>query len=228
MISPPLQFATKTDQFNERYHKTLKPVPGMACQVGEISRLATMRDWSNTSEEKVFGSWLRNRPIATHRIAGASVGIPPSLIGNHSIISGGATSMWRAGYDIEVIKRCGRWKSASSQWYLWGDRRVVSSIGQGVILTRGRTYRFFDQGETTFDLWVINAGRPGGKGVVKKGSRRSIERLCSNPRGRMRDIYISKVRRVSTHGNRPSMQGDGSMALKGMLETASLKELFDR
>ena len=193
---------SKTDQFNEGGHETLKAVPGHICPVKTIARLITLRDWSNTSEEKVFGGWFRNRLCATFRMAGSAVGIPASRIGNHSLRSGGATAMWRAGYDIEVIKRWGRWKAASPQGYLWDDHRVLATIGQGMLLTKGNTYQFAAQGVTTYDQWasnsgragenesrlgqrgVSNAGRAGGKGP-QWGRRNSTDYLGNNPRERM-------------------------------------------
>ena len=65
------------------------------------------REWPSTPERQVLGIWLRNRLRATLRMAGMAIGIPASHIGNHSLRSGGATAMWLAGYDIEVIKKMG-------------------------------------------------------------------------------------------------------------------------
>lgn len=106
---------SKTDQFNEWDHKTPKCAPGAVCSVKEIARSISMRGWPNTSEEMVFGGWLRNRLCATLRMDGSAVGIPASRIGNRPLRSGGSTAMWRAGYDIEIIIRRGRWESAPFQ-----------------------------------------------------------------------------------------------------------------
>ena len=133
---------SKTDQFNEGDFKTLSAIPGIACPVKAMARLISSRDWDHQSDKQIFGGWLRNRLCATLRLVGVAIGIPASRIGNHSLRSGGVTAMWRAGYDIETIKRWGRWKSASPQGYLRDGRRIMASIGRGMVLTRGNTYQF--------------------------------------------------------------------------------------
>ena len=104
---------SKTDQYNAGNYKTLKAIPGPLCPVKAVARLITLQSWEEESDGRVFGKWLRNRLSAILRLAGSAIGVPASRVGNHSLRSGGATAMWRAGYDIEVIKRWGRWKSAS-------------------------------------------------------------------------------------------------------------------
>ena len=133
---------SKTDQFNEGDRKTPKSVHGLVRPVKAVGRLITMRDWPDASDEKVFGGWLRNRMRAVLRMDGTSIGIPASRICNHSLRYGGDTAIWRAGYDIGIIRRRGRWKSASSQGYLRGDHRVLAPIGQGAMSTRGNNYQF--------------------------------------------------------------------------------------
>ena len=71
------------------------------CPANAVARLITLMDWHRAPEDKVFGGW--------------AMGIPDSRIGGHSLRSGGATAMRRAEYDIEVIKRLGRWKSTATQ-----------------------------------------------------------------------------------------------------------------
>ena len=184
----------------------------------------TVGGWSCESDKKVFGEWLRNRLSAVLRMAGTAMGIPASRIGNHSLRSGGATAMWRAGYDVEVIKRWGSWKSASSQGYLWDDHRVLATIGHGMLTTKGNTYQFAAQGATKFDDWVVNSGRAGGKGRGK-GRRHSVEYLSTNPPERLRALSktMSKELRHEDHHDR---QKDGFMPLTSLLNAPSFRELF--
>ena len=76
----------------------------------------TLKEWPHDSEAKVFGGWVRNRLCAILRMAGTAMGTPASRIGNHSLLPGGATAMWRAGYDVEIIKR-------------WGDGNLLRPKG---------------------------------------------------------------------------------------------------
>ena len=101
---------SKADQFNEDGRKTSKSAPAPVCPVKAIARLMTQTTWSCKSENQVFGKRIRNLLWATLRLAVSEIGIPASRIVNRSIRSGGAAAMWRAGYDIEVINRCGRWE----------------------------------------------------------------------------------------------------------------------
>lgn len=91
--------------------------------------------------------------------------VPDSRIGNHPFLPGGSPAIWRAGYDIGVTKRRGRWESASFHGYLMGGRRVLAAIGQGAMCTKGNTYQFAPQGKYGRDQWVTNSGRAGGEGL---------------------------------------------------------------
>ena len=106
---------SKTDQLNEGDFKTLKSIDGVLCPVKAVARLMTSKQWPCQSEDKGFGHWVRNRLSEMSRLAGASVGVQAPRIGNHSLRSGGAADMWRPGYEVEITKRWGRWKSASFQ-----------------------------------------------------------------------------------------------------------------
>ena len=234
---------SKTDQYNEGNFKTLKAVPGPVCPVKAMARLITLQEWGGDSEERVFGKWPRNRLSAILRLAGSAIGIPASRIGNHSLRSGGATAMWRAGYDIEVIKRRGRWKSASPQGYLWDDHRVLSTIGYGMLGTKGNTYQFAARGESDFDYWVTNEGRAGGhepygarnqrrfyngRAGGKESSwecHRARDFLSENPRERIRAISKCMSKELR-HQDQCHMQRDGFMPLDDLLKLESTTDLF--
>ena len=52
-------------------------------------------------------------------VKGAAAGLCPSQLGTHCLRIGGATAFYKAGYDIECIKRLGRWASNAVHNYLW-------------------------------------------------------------------------------------------------------------
>ena len=163
---------SKTDQFNEGDFKTLQAVPGPIFPVKAIARLMTTCDWVPDSETRISSDLFRNRLNALLRLAGTAHGIPGSRVGDHSLRSGGATAMWRAGYDIEGTKRWKRWKSASFQGYLWDDHRVLSEIGKGMITTDGNTYQFVAHGETYPHVTArFPSGRAGWYRGQSKGRR---------------------------------------------------------
>eukprot|EP00972_Heterocapsa_arctica_P045311 6688818-Heterocapsa_arctica.AAC.1 len=45
------------------------------------------------------------------RLAGIAVGQDPSRIGSHTLRIGGATAMYHALGDLQVVRRYGRWAS---------------------------------------------------------------------------------------------------------------------
>ena len=71
--------------------------------------------------------------------------------------------MWRAGYDIEAIKRRGRWASAKLQWYLRGGHRVLASTGVGMETAICNTYKFAELGGAAPNPDLANVGRARGR-----------------------------------------------------------------
>ena len=118
----------KTDKFDECDFKTLKSAEGGLCTAKAVGRLITSKQRPSHSEEKAFGSCILYRLDAMLRMDGAAVGAQALGMGNHSLRPGGATAMWRAGYEVEIVKRWGRWESESPQGYLLGDYRIMSTI----------------------------------------------------------------------------------------------------
>ena len=157
--------------------------------------------------------------------------------------------MWRAGYDIEVIKRWGRWKSASSHGYLWDDHRILSTIGRGMITTKGNTYQFAAQGASSYDCWNVNEGRAGGHETFRrrnaiithtdhrfsnrraggKGSswecHNSQNSLSQNPKERVGAISKGMSRELR-HKDHCNMRKDGFMPLSDLLLTPAMIDLF--
>ena len=72
--------------------------------------------------------------------------------------------MFASGYDIEIIKRRGRWVSDSFSFYLWGDDRVLDTVGKGMLNSTGLLDQL--QKQSARDLLKeegFRSGRAGGK-----------------------------------------------------------------
>ena len=139
--------SSKTDQYNDGAFKTLKSVPEPICPVKMWSKFMSSVTYDTLSAQKIFPPGIRSRLTVFLRLAGVSNGIASSRIGNHSLRSGGATAMFQAGYDIEVIKRWGRWRSGSFHSYLWNDQRILATIGRGMSESKGNLSQYKIQGE---------------------------------------------------------------------------------
>ena len=51
--------------------------------------------------------------------AATAVGLPPGRFMSHSLRIGGASALYHATNDIELVKRFGRWSSGAVHGYLW-------------------------------------------------------------------------------------------------------------
>jgi hypothetical protein len=61
------------------------------------------------------------------RAAGA-VGLPPDRFLSHSLRIGGASALFQASADIELVKRMGRWTSSSVQRYLYDGGHTLKEL----------------------------------------------------------------------------------------------------
>ena len=59
-----------------------------------------------------------------------AVGLPPSRFRPHSLRIGGASALYHATGDTEVVKRCGRWSSGAFHGYLWDSSEHYKDIAQ--------------------------------------------------------------------------------------------------
>ena len=48
----------------------------------------------------------------------------------HSLRVGGASALYHAVGDIEIVKRCGRWKSSAFHAYLWDSAEQAKGLAQ--------------------------------------------------------------------------------------------------
>ena len=55
-------------------------------------------------------------------------GLNPDLYSPHSLRAGGATALFRATGDIDLVARFGRWKGRSVHSYLWGSHVMLQGI----------------------------------------------------------------------------------------------------
>ena len=55
------------------------------------------------------------------KLGSVALGYPPDLIGSHSLRKGGATALYAATGDMELVKRFGGWKSEAVHAYLYSD-----------------------------------------------------------------------------------------------------------
>ena len=187
--------SSKTDQFNEGATKVLKTPQSDLRPVRMLSRWKTMTASRTHPKSFVFGPHLRTRLAATLRLAGVECNVDGSRLGAHSMRSGGASAMFTAGYEVEVIKRRGRWSSNNFQSYIWKDHYVMSSIGRGMMMS--------------LPLQSLERGGAGGGRSKSKGK---------GPSAFERSVGISHalskaLRRKGVHG----MLRDGFVSFKELL-----------
>ena len=140
--------------------------------------------------------------------------INPSRIGPHSLRSGGANAMFVVGYDTDVIKIWGRWKSASFTTYLRNDDRILTGVGCGMMLATGLLPQLQRQsGDDLNKERGINDGRAGGKGGRGK-----------SPDSRM-FLISKKMSQLCRHDARTYRQKNGFVDLRDILNHHDMIEL---
>ena len=107
--------------------------------------------------------------------------------------------MFSAWYDVEIIKRWGRWASSTFQQYIWRGQYVMPTIGRGI----------FDD----IQWRSSSTGRSGGGGEVKKKGRRKGVHAVNQ---RMTDISHT-MSRILRHKGMPEMRRDGFVTVRGLL-----------
>ena len=91
-----------------------------------------MSQSNNLDGCRVFRPHLRARVTCERRMAGAPCGVAGSRPGSHSLRIGGASPMFSAGYDFEIIKRWGRWPCSTIRRYICRDYCAMSAIGRWI------------------------------------------------------------------------------------------------
>ena len=193
---------SKTDQFNPGHEKILKATDHELCPVKVFHRWSQLNPTLLESDNLVFPPNIRKTLACALKLAGSYVGLDHSRIGNHSLRSGGATLMFTAGFDIEIIKRWGRWLSPTFHTYIWRDEHILSHIGRGMLRN--------------------TPGLPG-----RAGGKRGISQVSPNTHARhMRLVEISKTMSGALrHRELPTMTEEGWTTVKVVCNLPRLQEL---
>ena len=96
---------------------------------GPEGRLPLFR-WSNGNvlkREEVQGALQK---------AAEACGLPPSRFMSHSLRIGGASALYHATNDIEMVKRFGRWSSGAVHSYLWESATQYEGVAAAMAADR--------------------------------------------------------------------------------------------
>ena len=137
-----LQFRkTKADQLAFGESKTLKSTgKKFLCPVEALERmrLTWPRRFNVASQEgkSPLFRWSSGAVLKRTEIqlllqrAAQGVGLPPERFLSHSLRIGGATALYQATADIELVKRMGRWSSSTVQRYLHDGGSTIPRVSQ--------------------------------------------------------------------------------------------------
>ena len=67
------------------------------------------------------------------RAAASANGNCPGAYSLHSLRSGGATALYQATHDIDLVARFGRWKSKCISVYLWESHQFYAGLGTAMV-----------------------------------------------------------------------------------------------
>ena len=137
---------SKTDWLNlgtVRTHGRIDPQsPNLQiCIVANLQRLFKMlpaREQKGT--HLPFARWENDVLISAFHVtfliktAAKANGLDPDKYTLHSLRSGGATALYRATGDLDLVGRFGRWKGKSIHGYLWESHQML--IGVASLMTR--------------------------------------------------------------------------------------------
>ena len=134
-----LQFRkTKTDQEAFGTCKTMyrSGVDGLCVVVAlcALKKLAPQRFGTGSEALKPLFRWASGQMLKRTQIqvvlqkAARAVGLPPERFLSHSLRIGGASAMFQATGEIELVKRTGRWSSSAVQRYLHDGEVALKGI----------------------------------------------------------------------------------------------------
>ena len=141
---------SKTDYLNQGMIRSIGAIPvnepnSHLCPVRALIRLWNIRPskfYKNI--DRTFATWSSGQPMRTEhlvsvlRMAVFSQGLNPNAFSLHSLRAGGATALYRATGNIELVARMGRWETSSISAYLWESHQVMRGLGQ-LMATGGHT-----------------------------------------------------------------------------------------
>ena len=101
-------------------NKTLRPYSRLKSWFGRIS--------PEDREGQVFGGGILGMVTRLIKWSVAVRNLPSDSFSIRSLRSGGATCLYRAGVDLEFIRRFGRWKSSAFSIYLHFEDKVLRKL----------------------------------------------------------------------------------------------------
>ena len=148
---------SKTDWLNQgatRSHSKVAPGPPNS-QLCVVKALLDLYECFPAKFRKMRGSpfatWRNGTAIpaayvtATLRAAAFKQGYKSDAYSLHSLRAGGATALYRATRDIELVARFGRWRTASISSYLWESDQTMSGL-RSLMLQGGHTLHLSTKG----------------------------------------------------------------------------------
>ena len=116
----------KNDQFSRGQVRTHHLTGSPICPVLSLRDHARFNPhWIREPASPVFackGKGITREDIsALLRVCSIALGYPPELVGSHSLRKGGATALFAATGNMELVKRFGGWKSDAVHAYLYSD-----------------------------------------------------------------------------------------------------------
>ena len=151
---------SKTDWLNQgatRSHSKVGPGSPNShlCIVSALQGLFDVYPAKFTkAKDQPFTTWRNGQPIpgtyitATLRAAAFSQGNRTESYSLHSLRAGGATALYRATRDIELVARFGRWRTASISSYLWESDQAMAGLS-ALMLLGGHTLHLSTKGHVT-------------------------------------------------------------------------------
>ena len=110
-------------------------------------------------------------------MAASACGVDPERMGSHSLRIGGATALYKAGVDVETIKRIGRWSSSAVHSYLWDTHERQRGMAERMVQPDGMLVG----GGPVPEGYQENPGD-----ARERARRRGIDRREANLRARSR------------------------------------------
>ena len=135
---------SKTDWLNQGCIRSHFKVSGGSqnkdvCVVRALTDLYKRYPEKFNNREVVFATWRNGEAIKPPhlttllRSAVLKNGADPSKYSIHSLRAGGATALYRATHDIDLVARFGRWKSASISAYLWEIHQMMTGLSDCMV-----------------------------------------------------------------------------------------------
>ena len=124
---------SQTDQYDERHFKVLQSMGLPLCPVTAFSRWSAIRSPDSQEDDPVSNRPIRAKLDRALRCDAVFRNSERAKVGTHSLRACGASLMVAVGFELEVIKRWGRWISTTFRNYLWRDEHVLSHIGRRMV-----------------------------------------------------------------------------------------------